>query len=153
MRDITDGTSNTAMFAEIKKGPYSGSGPSTAVVAAGTGDDFRVATNIASFTGNDLLVPPPTCENRGTAAWLYRGLQYYRGFPIATFYNHTMVPNARLRDCANVTQGHLAARSYHVGGAQICLADGSVRFVSENIDLTLWRGVGTKGGGEVLGEF
>ena len=72
---------------------------------------------------------------------------------MATFYTHTLVPNSRLRDCGNTSQGHFAARSYHVGGAQIGLADGSVRFVSENIDLGLWRAVGTKGGGEVLGEF
>ena len=153
MRDITDGTSNTSLFAEIRKGPYGGSGASTGIVAAGSNDDFRVATNVGVMTGNDLLVPPAICENRATTAWLYRGLQYNRGLPVATFYTHTLVPNAKLRDCANTTQGHLAARSLHTGGAQICLADGSVRFVSENIDLGLWRAVGTKGGGEVLGEF
>jgi prepilin-type N-terminal cleavage/methylation domain-containing protein len=154
MRDITDGTSNTALFGEIKKGPYVGTGPSTAPVAASSLDDFRVATNVATtFTGNDLIVPPAACENRATSAWLYRGLQYYRGAPFATFYTHTMVPNSKLRDCSNFSQGHLATRSYHVGGAQVCLADGSVRFVSENIDLGLWRAVGTKAGGEVLGEF
>jgi len=154
MRDITDGTSNTALFGEIRKGPYIGTGASTAPVPAGSMNDFRVATFVGvTFVGNDLIVPPAICENRATSAWLYRGLQYYRGTPFATFYTHTLVPNSRLRDCANFSQGHLAARSLHVGGAQICLADGSVRFVSENIDRGLWRSVGTKGGGEVLGEF
>ena len=153
MRDITDGTSNTALFGEIRKGPYVGTGASTAPVAAGSPNDFRVATSVGTLAGNDLIVPPAICENRATTAWLYRGLQYYRGLPVATFYSHTLVPNSKRRDCGNTSQGHLAARSLHVGGAQICLADGSVRFVSENIDLGLWRAVGTKGGGEVLGEF
>jgi len=152
--DITDGTSNTALFGEIKKGP-NGTG-SLAAVPAGDKRDFMVATNVAAtWTGNDLLRPPAACENRATTAWLYRGLQYYRGLLVATYYNHTLPPNARFRDCVTSTtyQGHLAARSYHVGGAQICLADGSVRFVSENIDSNVWSGVGTISNGEVSGEF
>ena len=43
--------------------------------------------------------------------------------------------------------------SYHVGGAQFLLVDGSVRFISENIDLRLFGHLGTKSGGEPLGEF
>lgn len=99
LRDVTDGLSNTAMFAEIKKGP-NGTG-SQAVIAAGTPDDFRVATapTATAWTGNDLLFAPVDCENRATTAWLYRGLQYYRGLLVATYYNHTLTPNARKRDC------------------------------------------------------
>lgn len=152
--DITDGTSNTAMFAEIKKGPNNTT--SFLVVAAGDPKDFMVATNVPGpWTGNDLLTPPAACENRATNAWAYRGLQYYRGLLVATYYNHTLPPNARQRDCimSSLWQGHMAARSYHVGGAQVALADGSVRFVSENIDLGVWRSVGTMGNGEVTGEF
>ena len=36
---------------------------------------------------------------------------------------------------------------------QITLADGSTRFVPETIDLTVWRALGTRGGGEVVGEY
>jgi len=43
--------------------------------------------------------------------------------------------------------------SEHVGGGQICLGDGSVRFVSENIDLLLWAELSSIGEGEVTGEF
>jgi prepilin-type N-terminal cleavage/methylation domain-containing protein len=153
-RDFSDGTSNTAMFAEIKKGPNAPG--SLAVVPAGGPDDFQVATAVAAtWTGNDLLAPPADCENRATSAWMYRGLQYYRGLFVATYYNHTLTPNARFRDCitTGLRQGHMASRSYHVGGAQALLGDGAVRFVSENIDGDLWRAVGTMGGGEVIGEF
>jgi hypothetical protein len=41
----------------------------------------------------------------------------------------------------------------HTGGVQAGLGDGSVRFVSDNVDLVLWRGLGTKNGGEVINEF
>jgi hypothetical protein len=33
------------------------------------------------------------------------------------------------------------------------LCDGSARFISENIDINLWRNLGSINGGEVLGEF
>ena len=58
--------------------------------------------------------------------------------------------------------------SYHPGGANVCMLDGSVRFISDTIDtgnLTLglievgrsnygvWGGLGSRDGGETLGSF
>ena len=43
--------------------------------------------------------------------------------------------------------------SWHVGGAHFTMADGTVRFISENVDLQLYRRLATRGGGEVVGEF
>jgi len=43
--------------------------------------------------------------------------------------------------------------SMHTGGCQVTLCDGSVRFVSENIDWTIRRAVATRAKGEVVGEF
>lgn len=45
------------------------------------------------------------------------------------------------------------ARSYHPGGVNVAMADASVRFISETINVTTFRGLGTRSGGEVLGEF
>ncbi len=47
----------------------------------------------------------------------------------------------------------IGVRSYHVGGAQFALADGSVRFMSENMDLKTYQALATRQGGEVVGEF
>ncbi|MFM9066641.1 MAG: H-X9-DG-CTERM domain-containing protein, partial [Planctomycetota bacterium] len=47
----------------------------------------------------------------------------------------------------------LTSRSHHVGIVQSLLMDGSVRSVSENIDLRVWRALGSRAGGEVVGEF
>jgi len=44
-------------------------------------------------------------------------------------------------------------RSYHTGGLHVTLTDASVRFVSENIDATLWRNLLTISGGEVVGDY
>jgi prepilin-type processing-associated H-X9-DG protein len=46
-----------------------------------------------------------------------------------------------------------AARSFHTGGVQIGLADGSVRFISNNIDLMIWHALGSRGGGEPISGF
>lgn len=46
-----------------------------------------------------------------------------------------------------------AAGSFHVGGAQFALGDGSVRFISENISMSIYQGISTRAGGEVIGEF
>ena len=72
-----------------------------------------------------------------------------------TLYNHFYSPNSKQFDCGNGSHnsGLTAARSRHIGGVAASLADGSVRFVSDNIDLAIWRGVATRSGGEVLGDF
>jgi hypothetical protein len=153
--DVTDGLSNTAFFAEIKRGTSTGS--SLGVVPATSPDDFRVATSVSGWSPPaDDINPPAACENRATSAWLYRGLEYYRGLVVATYYTHTLNPNARLRDCiffGDLNRAHLAPRSYHAGGIQLVLGDGSVRFISDNINNPTWRALGTRNGGEVLGEF
>jgi prepilin-type processing-associated H-X9-DG protein len=42
------------------------------------------------------------------------------------------------------------ARSYHPGGVNVLLGDGSARFVKSTIDGMVWRALGTIGGGEIV---
>jgi hypothetical protein len=47
----------------------------------------------------------------------------------------------------------IVTRSYHTGVVQSMLMDGSVRSVSNSIDLNTWRALGTRNGGEITGDF
>ena len=42
------------------------------------------------------------------------------------------------------------SRSYHPGGVDALLGDGSVKFIKSSIDGMVWRGLGTVAGGEVI---
>jgi prepilin-type N-terminal cleavage/methylation domain-containing protein/prepilin-type processing-associated H-X9-DG protein len=54
----------------------------------------------------------------------------------------------------NNTERELSYSSYHTGGVNALLGDGSVRFISENIGLdNVWRALGSINGKEVIGEF
>lgn len=68
-------------------------------------------------------------------SWTYDGLQYYGPCVI---------------NCTNDWGG---AFSYHPGGMQVSLSDGSVRFLGETIDKGTFRGLVGKQDGQVLGEF
>lgn len=53
----------------------------------------------------------------------------------------------------SAAQAFAGARSRHPGGVNVGLADGSVRFVSNTIDLSIWRYVATRNGEEAIQEF
>ncbi len=51
------------------------------------------------------------------------------------------------------TESEYAFSSRHVGGAHFLLADGAVRFVSENLNGGTYADLATRDGGETIGEF
>ncbi len=61
--------------------------------------------------------------------------------------------NSRLDPTVDGHIMEMAFGSYHVGGAHFTLGDGSVRFISENINLGIYHALGSRKGGEVVGEF
>jgi prepilin-type N-terminal cleavage/methylation domain-containing protein len=144
--EITDGTSNTAMFAEVKRGDYNGAADPQSVwrIPYATWDGAQLA--------NDLS-PTPICDTTVSAFLDYTGLQYHRGFFITAFYTHTALPNYKGKDCirdVGYDRGHVQARSYHTGGVNVVRADGSVGFVRDSVNIANWKAFGTRAGGEVL---
>ncbi|MGE0758918.1 MAG: DUF1559 domain-containing protein [Pirellulaceae bacterium] len=57
------------------------------------------------------------------------------------------------RNLTDPTYGVITSRSYHPGVVNCLLMDGSLRSLASTIDLNVWRGLGTRAGGEVPGEF
>jgi len=55
--------------------------------------------------------------------------------------------------CGNLWQIKSLFSSAHTGGAQFVLADGSVRFISENINLTTYRNIAERADGQTVGDF
>jgi prepilin-type N-terminal cleavage/methylation domain-containing protein/prepilin-type processing-associated H-X9-DG protein len=151
---ITDGTSNTAMFAEVRRGTGY---PSTAVDA-----NTNVTVGSASLSTAPLLYDgrtAPGCAG-GTVTNLinYTGLQYYRGgINHNSFYTHTLPPNwnrtnpgAQKYNCGDTSfrRAHISASSHHSGGVNVCMSDGSVHFISDSINFAIWQAIGTHRGGE-----
>jgi prepilin-type processing-associated H-X9-DG protein len=64
----------------------------------------------------------------------------------------TMPPNSKLCTAGNDNYGAetYAAQSRHPGGVNLCLGDGSVKFVKSTISPPVWWALGTCAGGEVL---
>ena len=70
--------------------------------------------------------------------------------PIPINYNLKI---AKVTGSAGGGWGQRCAQSWHDGGAQFSMADGSVRFISENVDAVTYNRAGSRSGGEVVGEF
>jgi prepilin-type N-terminal cleavage/methylation domain-containing protein/prepilin-type processing-associated H-X9-DG protein len=175
--DITDGTSNTAMWSETKRSTVNGGNWPV------SGDQYNISNIYLEpdgFNGNSLdpswnlytpmygptTTPLPAsgpfqgqstygCNNyayKPTSRITYRGWQYYRGIPEMQNYTHTVPPNYSGYDCGgySITTVHLAARSYHTGGVNVCFADGSVHFISDSIAFATWQALGTRSGGDQM---
>ncbi len=162
---VTDGLSNTVAASEQTLGMgYSGGGgnATTPTVLPTSAPPINPQQQILAITGgqNDsgtgIDTSPAACVVGATGFWRgTRGGKWLNGHYGDTIYNHSLAPNAKTFDCVNSSNnaGLTAARSRHTGGVMTLLCDGSVRFVSDNIDMTTWRALASRGGGEVLGEF
>jgi len=166
-RDVIDGLSNTAAFSES----ILGNGASS-LGAFPTDARFELL-QIAG--GNDPT--PQACSSGpgggsgggsgggggngggggGGKSWSgLRGAKWLDGHYGNTLYNHYYTPNPPNQwDCGNASgnKGLSTARSFHTSGVNLLLGDGSVRFIRDSIDLASWRGLSTRMGGEVPGDF
>ena len=146
MGDVADGTSNTAMMSERQLGDGSNgiSTRSTDTFQPGTypntADEARDQCRAVDVT--DLTKQG---KSNGGVPWLTPD-------HTTTYYYHILTPNDL--SCM-YPPGRIAttANSKHTGGVHVSLCDGSVRFVSTSVDLNVWRAVGTRQGGETVGDF
>jgi prepilin-type N-terminal cleavage/methylation domain-containing protein/prepilin-type processing-associated H-X9-DG protein len=165
--DVLDGSSNTAMFSETKRStraPGDWYDPTIIYLLPDTDAGWSLYTPqigpLYTETNPSALITGSTyrCNSWDyppTNAITYRGWEYYRGIVEMQNYTHTVPPNYKGYDCGNfsITAAHIAARSFHVGGVNVCFADGSVHFISDTINFATWQALGTRAGGEPAGSF
>lgn len=150
--DFVDGTSNTAAFSETVLTEPGLFGAGTVVLTMQNKDQVIVGAP----SGGDPFLTVEWCTRYGqpVAAQPNRGARWVDGFVLYGAYYHWWEPNSRIPDCAKwapLRSLWQIARSRHPGGVNVGMVDGSVRFVSQSVDLEVWRALGSRDGGEVLG--
>jgi len=163
LQSISDGTSNTAAFAEVAlgNGTTSSGGPSQ------FGDCFAYVSPTAPrdppstnpITARSIFLSTPW-QNSGVYVqglpWRYRGIPWggvgrnSDDMIARVMYNHLLPPNSPCWVPNYFRAVAAPASSYHSGGVNVALCDGSVRFVSSGVDQDTWTAYGTRSGGEVL---
>jgi prepilin-type N-terminal cleavage/methylation domain-containing protein/prepilin-type processing-associated H-X9-DG protein len=150
--EIADGLSNTVAASEKLVGTGVKMGFSTR-------QDFW-------YSGATLLGPAPDLDEMvelckslsGTPASfaVFAGSTWYFAGYENTWYNHAVTPNAPCPDCSansktvsSTNGGVFRATSEHPGGVNCLFVDGGVRFVNDEVNLQVWRALGTRAGGEI----
>lgn len=146
---ITDGLSNTLLLSEKKVGGGLSSYQSSRdwidlarTIDSATSQDEWLS--ICSSLDSSYLSNAQTNSGRN---WMISGAIHADFFMSAT-------PNSRIPDCGwtgFTGRGIFAARSYHPGGVNAVMADGSVHWFKSTISKDIWRALGTRSGGETIG--
>jgi prepilin-type N-terminal cleavage/methylation domain-containing protein/prepilin-type processing-associated H-X9-DG protein len=156
LTDITDGTSQTAMMSEsllglaVIPGPNPPAPLDVRTMHVSIGSSYP--PGIASLNTIDDAKCLVYANTTGFRAW-DRGSRWEEGTHASTMYNHWYTPNDPRPDCALLDRFWMTARSNHSGGVNLLLADGSVRFVADAVNPQTWRALGSRNGGEVIGEY
>jgi prepilin-type N-terminal cleavage/methylation domain-containing protein/prepilin-type processing-associated H-X9-DG protein len=143
LSSFADGLSNTLAFSEKPIG--SGTG-----VMYDPFRDWAVVTDVAPEGPDDWKA---ACSHiRDLDPSLGAGATWMLPGAIYTHFFASAPPNTPIPDCGRWTfsgLGLFSARSYHPGGVNAAMADGSIRWFSSSTATATWRSLGTRAGGEV----
>jgi prepilin-type N-terminal cleavage/methylation domain-containing protein/prepilin-type processing-associated H-X9-DG protein len=157
--DIRDGLSQTVAMSEKLIGSQSISSFDrqrdfwyTGVSALGTPlPPVQEMVELCSSLGGQ----PQYFDPYSGATWFLAGYEY-------TWYNHAVPPNSRVPDCAaspvfnplnpdfETSGGVFGASSFHRRGVNCLFFDSHVSFMSNDVDLRLWRAISTRASGEAV---
>ncbi|HEY1375260.1 MAG TPA: DUF1559 domain-containing protein [Gemmataceae bacterium] len=149
--DVRDGTSNTVMYSEVCNGPAPRGGEPKRKIdcyEAGTVTTASAAAARAALQAKNWQTANLIAWD-SVGAWRYRGYPWTEGSIFKGWYNHILPPNQPCwRPNSDWWQLVTPASSYHIGGVNVCMCDGSVQFVADDIDPVIWMAVSTRAGGE-----
>ena len=129
MASITDGTSNTAAVSECKLGRNNSKVPTIGLATnVGAGDGSPPSLCLAQVGSNGLFTGT-VVTNGWNVGW-----RWSDGWHVYTSYFHMLPPNSPSCGNSGESWAIISASSYHPGGVNVVMVDGSVRFVSEGID-------------------
>ncbi|QDU61984.1 Type II secretion system protein G precursor [Planctomycetes bacterium Pan216] len=128
MRDVVDGISKTILLSEvIARGTPAVSG------AWGAGGGYWGSGPHGGGYAFTALEPPnPLLED------------------VIYTCKSTIWPQAPCRSVVGLSNREIYARSYHPGGVNVALVDGSVHFVGNSTDRDIFHAMGTRAGGEII---
>jgi prepilin-type N-terminal cleavage/methylation domain-containing protein/prepilin-type processing-associated H-X9-DG protein len=154
MAEITDGTSNVIMAGEYLPGIDAASGFKAVAAISVANRAFPTQAEL------DVVAAAPAARiltNNGRW-WAWHS-------HTNALFNTAAPPNWKCQNGAggagvggaglswDSCVGIVPSRSLHPGGVNVCLADGSVRFVRDNITLLTWQILGNIGDGQPVGDF
>jgi prepilin-type N-terminal cleavage/methylation domain-containing protein/prepilin-type processing-associated H-X9-DG protein len=160
---VIDGTSNSVAFAESTVGPavanfgqrLIGINSVTTVPAAALqlnafNDPADVNAGIRACSAAATNGSPGKIDAQRGDTWSTGGMPM-------TLFNTVVTPNGASRlwsycDRANsgTTSNYSNADSYHSGGVNVLMTDGSVKFIKDSVNQSTWWGLGTIAGNEVI---
>ncbi|HEY4313628.1 MAG TPA: DUF1559 domain-containing protein [Pirellulales bacterium] len=176
--DVTDGSSNTVFMSEAIRSigsdltlaagqtpgfPYQYTLNGSTGLTPGVGPGITMTG--APWTGptiNGMIANPNLTpvwpqftgwRGAGSTAMRGRGTCWAAEGALNTQTNGYTPPNSRIPDVVMHHSGYFGPRSFHPGGANVLLGDGSVRFLNDTIDVVLHRNLHSRNGSEVLGAF
>jgi prepilin-type processing-associated H-X9-DG protein len=125
---LTDGTSTTILIDELRIGPSGND-------LRGTWAMGQVGASISAGNGR-IDTPTPNVSLTG--------------------YDDVLEgddrPDIGMGSCPQCSNWQVSAKSRHPGGVNVCLADGSVRFVRDSVDMRTWWLLHSRNDGQVIGD-
>jgi prepilin-type N-terminal cleavage/methylation domain-containing protein/prepilin-type processing-associated H-X9-DG protein len=155
----TDGTSNTIFYSEGVVNPVNAGArvPNVGVNNVNMDPSARILdarSNPASIQ-TAILLCQQMWQTGGAGFDTQKGRDWAHGCMTQTLFNTIVTPNQyKWTHCSNTGSTTMApfsnAMSYHAGGVNTLLTDGSVRFMKNSIAQVVWWGLGTRNGNEVI---
>lgn len=139
-RDATDGTSNTIIVGE-QSGQVDAGERSANAIGAWHG---LVTNTVASSDGRNTWDEKTAVKDITSSSGYTGGLTTERHPPNAYWLGGAPA------SCNTQHEVNYVLNSFHPGGIHVLLADGTVRFLTENIDMEMFRRLCTRDDGQVV---